>query len=46
LHGQAVAHFKAQSEQADYDLTGLPPGVYLVKIKANGQSIFRKLILQ
>jgi hypothetical protein len=46
LHGQTIANFKDQSEQADYDLTGLPPGVYLVKIKINDQSIFRKLILQ
>jgi hypothetical protein len=46
LHGQTVAHFKAQSELMDYDLSGLPPGVYLVKIEINSQSIFRKLIVQ
>jgi hypothetical protein len=46
LHGQTVANFKDQSEQVDYDLSTLPPGVYLVKIEANGQSIFRKLVVQ
>jgi hypothetical protein len=46
LHGQTVDTFTAQSEQMTFDLSALPPGVYLVKIESGGQSIFRKLILQ
>jgi hypothetical protein len=46
LHGQTAATFKTQSEQMTFDLSTLPPGIYLVKIKINDQSIFRKLVVQ
>jgi PKD repeat protein len=46
LHGREVASLVAQAELSVFDISGLQPGVYFVKIDISGHRIIKKLMLQ
>ena len=42
--GQTIAEKNIKGKIADFDMNSLPPGVYIIRVKYEGQVIYKKLL--